>query len=336
MKNILEKKWLQELGILLFSFILFTLNDWILIATWKSLFLGTVYFMLLYTHAQINRHYILPLLLKKQKTYLFAFFTIALLMLFATLLNYVAQSVLYKNCFLHNNSSKLTYQYQVGVLLGAYICIIGTTLFLEYYRKQKEADKREIVLKRNQIDLLNKQLNPHFLFNTLNTIYGLSIRFPEKTPEAIITVSDLLRYQVESANKDFVSLLDEISFIQSYIDIEKERMGYRSTIEFEYHMEEERTYSIAPMIVFTFIENAFKHGTSHIEKSFVKIHIRVVKAVLTLHIENSQPVATQKYTSTKVGLINTKERLKMIYPHRYQLKLESLGDVFKTFLQIKL
>lgn len=336
MKNILEKKWIQELGILLFSFILFTLNDWILIVTWKSFFLGIVYFMLLYTYAQLNRFYVLPILLKKQNPYLFFLLTLIVLVFFACILNYVSESILYKNCFLHKDISKLAFQYQVGVLLGSYICIIGTTKLLEYYRNQKNEDKKELSLKKNQIDLLNKQLNPHFLFNTLNTIYGLSIKFPEKTPEAIMKVSELLRYQLENSTKEKVLLCDEISFIQSYIELEKERVGYRCAIVFNYELEDEITQYIAPMIVFTFVENAFKHGTSNIDKCFVTIDLLVKNGILTMEIQNSLPVKKNVKPTTKIGLENTKERLKMIYPHKHTVKLEAKENTFETFIEIKL
>jgi LytS/YehU family sensor histidine kinase len=93
---------------------------------------------------------------------------------------------------------------------------------VEYHRNQKKEANREIAFNKSQIDLLNKQLNPHFLFNTLNTIYGLSIAFPDRTPEVIMKVSELLRYQVENGRKELVSLKDEIDFIQSYIELEKE------------------------------------------------------------------------------------------------------------------
>ncbi|KZE73363.1 histidine kinase [Myroides marinus] len=334
MVYIIEKKWIQEIGILLFSFILFTLNDWILIATWKSLFLGTIYFLVLYAHAQFNRYQILPILLKKQNPYLFTLLTLVTLVIFALVLNYIAQFVLYNNCFLHKDDSKLNYQYQIGVLLGSYICIIGTTKILDFYRNQKEADNKELIFRKNQIDLLNKQLNPHFLFNTLNTIYGLSIKYPHKTSEAIIKVADLLRYQIDTSTKDLVPFDDEISFIQNYIEIEKERVGYRCDIEFKYQMEKTRKYYIAPMIVFTFVENAFKHGTSNIEKSFIQIELEIKDNTLFLTIINSLPLKKNDRYSTKIGLENTKARLKMIYPNMHTIKVEQTENTFKTFLQI--
>lgn len=336
MRDFLERKWTQELGILIFSFILFTLNDWILIASWKSLFLGLIYFMLLYTHAQLNRFCILPLLVKKDNLYLYLFFTFCLLVMAAFLLSHLTQRFLYNSCYLNANHSKMTFQYQFGVLLGSSICILGTTYFLEYYRKQKELANKEIISTKNQIDLLNKQLNPHFLFNTLNTIYGLSIAYPAKTPEAIMKVSELLRYQVENSTKDLVSLTDEIRFIQSYIELERERIGYRCQLSFTTDIDQTDTYYIAPMLIFTFVENAFKHGTSNIEPCSIAIDLQVHKGVLTLDILNPLPNKINMQTSTKVGLKNTLARLKIIYPDRFKLKVYPDGNQFITHLSLVL
>jgi len=333
--NVLDRKWMQELGILVFSFILFTLNDWILIATWKSFFLGIIYFMLLYAHAQFNRYLLLPILFKKRQNWLlYICLTLLVIFSFTFLLCDLTQFVLYKNCFFLKDSSKLTYQYQFGVLLGSCICILGTTQFLAYYRRQKDEANQEIISNKNQIDLLNKQLNPHFLFNTLNTIYGLSIKYPDKTPEVIMKVSDLLRYQVENSKKDLVSLKDEISFIQNYIALEEERVGYRCQINFDYNTDAIDEYYIAPMIVFTFIENAFKHGTSHIDNCYIRIQLSVVKGKLSLQIDNAMPIRKEPISSTKVGLENTRTRLKMIYPASHTLEIGERNGRFYTDLKI--
>jgi len=224
----------------------------------------------------------------------------------------------------------------IGVFLGSSICILGTTYFLEYYRKQKELANKEIISNKNQIDLLNKQLNPHFLFNTLNTIYGLSIAYPDKTPEAIMKVSELLRYQVENSNKDLVSLTDEITFIQSYIELEKERIGYRCELNFTTEVDYAQKYYIAPMLIFTFVENAFKHGTSNIEHCVITIILKVHQGILTLDIVNPLPNKTTKQHSTKVGLENTLARLRMIYPERFKLRVYPNGNQFITSLSIEL
>ena len=323
-----------EVAILLFTFILFVLNDWIFISSVRSFFLGVAYYLVLYTHAQLNRRFALPFLLKKQNVAMYLLVTLLGLAVFAFILSQMAQLFLYRTCFLSNNPAKLSFHYQLGILLGSYFCITGLSLFVAYYHRQRKDADREISSRKVQIDLLNKQLNPHFLFNTLNTIYGLSIEHPERTPDTVLKVSELLRYQVESSKKDLVPLQDEIAFIESYIAIERERLGYRCTIDVTVNADSAKPYLIAPMIVFTFVENAFKHGTDSINGCFVKIDLCVEQERLKLRIRNSVCTKNEDVKSTKIGLENTKTRLQMLYPDKHQLQLYNESGEFVTFLEL--
>lgn len=335
MKLFVDRKWVLELGVLLFSYVLFILNDWILIRTWRSLLLGIAYYLVLYTHAQLNRCYIVPFLLKKQNVWRYCLLTILSLLLFSAFLQQLAQLMLYQTCFIYNNAAKLTYHYQLGILLGSYICIAGPSLFIEYYHRQKDQADKEILSNKIKIDLLNKQLNPHFLFNTLNNIYGLSIEYPDRTPDAVMKVADLLRYQLENGAKELVALQDEITFIESYIAIEKDRIGYRCQIQVQVSIDQVEQYFIAPMILFTFIENAFKHGTNNINGNVIDIIINATQGILELKIRNTV-AHRSKVVSTRVGLENTKARLQLIYPHKHDLQLIHTADHFETYLQLKL
>lgn len=336
MRKVLENKIIQEITLLIFSFILFTLNDWILILSWKGFLMGVIYFLILYIHAQVNRFFLLPLLLKKNKAVLYALFSIAMLLVFALILKEITENVIYKNCFLYKNLAQKTFHYQVGVLLGSLICILGSIQFIEFYRFQRLKTRRELLSNQTQLSNLKKQLNPHFLFNTLNTIYGISLKFPERTSELIIKVSQLLRYQMESSDKEFVSMDDEIDFISSYIELERERLGYRTKIDFDYQREEGVNYQIAPMLLITFVENAFKHGTCSIEDCYVAIAIRIEKGNLYLHVRNSVPVKKRNVFSAKIGLENTIARLKLLYPNRYQLNTNASKEEFEVSLVINL
>lgn len=335
MKQFIESNFLQEIILLVFAFVLFTLNDWILIASWKSLFLGIIYFIILYGHAQINRFFLLPILIEKHKLLQYLLVTFVSLTVFAFILNNLTVNQLYKNCFLHNNPIKMTFQYQMGVLLGSLVCILGTTRLVEYYRYQKIKASKELLFNKNQMAFLNMQLNPHFLFNTLNTIYGISFKYPEKTPELILKVSDLLRYQVENTKKEMVTIDKEVNFISSYIELEKERMGHRCKIDFTSNIEHPKDFQIAPMLLFTYVENAFKHGTCSIDDCFVKIDLSISDGFLLLNITNSVPEKKSE-TSTKVGLENTKMRLELLYKNNYDLKISNNEKIFTVALKIKL
>jgi two-component system LytT family sensor kinase len=335
-KPILENKWEQETAILVFSFILFTLNDWVFIQSWKGFSNGLLYFFVLYFHAQLNRVFLLPVLLKKHQPVLYIIFTVGLIALFTVFLYQVSTEFIYKNCFLYKSSHQKTYQFQFATLTGTLVCILGTIQILEHYRAQKKEANKILLSNQVQLNALKNQFNPHFLFNTMNTLYGISLQYPERTSEMIMEVSQLMRYQVEQGNKEFVSLENEIAFISSYIQLEKERVGYRCRIDFDYECNQEGKYEIAPMVLITFIENAFKHGTATIEKCFVTIHIKVIKGKLHLKVANSVPHHKKEVVSTKIGLKNTRERLEIVYPKKHHLKITQNDRDYTVNLEIEL
>lgn len=334
-KSILEKKWWQELFILVFSFVLFTLNDWILIKSWRGVWSGCAYFLLLYSHAQLNRFFLLPILLKKHRPLLYIVSSLALLSVFSLFLYEVATSWIYKNCFLYKTSEQKSYIFQAATLVATLICILSVTLILKFYRDSKKLDNEKLLYNRAQLNSLKEQLNPHFLFNTFNTLYGISLQYPERTPELIMHVSQLMRYQLESHETQCVPLEDEINFVSSYVELEKERLGYRCNITLNTSIDLDNTYKIPPMLLICFIENAFKHGTCTAEKCFVDIDINVNNDRLEFMVKNSIPTKKKNIVSTKIGLKNTKERLKLLYGNDHELTIEENGTYTAT-LKVKL
>ncbi|KGO79138.1 histidine kinase [Flavobacterium beibuense F44-8] len=334
-KSILEKKWWQELFILVFSFVLFTLNDWILIKSWRGVWSGCAYFLLLYSHAQLNRFFLLPILLKKHKPLLYIVSSLTLLSVFSLFLYEVATLWIYKNCFLYKTSEQKSYIFQAATLVATLICILSVTLILKFYRDSKKLDNEKLLYNRAQLNSLKDQLNPHFLFNTFNTLYGISLQYPERTPELIMHVSQLMRYQLESHETQCVPLEDEINFVSSYVELEKERLGYRCNITLNTSIDLENTYKIPPMLLICFIENAFKHGTCTAENCFVDIDINVNNNRLEFMVKNSIPTKKKNIVSTKIGLKNTKERLKLLYGNDHELTIEENGTYTAT-LKVKL
>ena len=334
-KNIIENKWWQELSILAFSFILFTLNDWILVKSWKGMWSGCAYFLMLYGHAQLNRFFLLPLLLKKHKLALYLLASAVLLFVFSIIMYEVANLWIYKNCFLYKSSDQKSYTFQAATLLATLICILSATLIFKFYRDRKNLDREKLLYNQAQINSLKEQLNPHFLFNTFNTLYGISLQYPERTPDLIMHVSQLMRYQLESHEQKCVPIEDEINFISSYIELEKERVGYRCNISFATDVDDEYAYKIPPMLLISFIENAFKHGTCSIEKCFVDVNLSVKDGRLDLVVKNSVPVKKTAVVSTKIGIKNTTERLKLQYGSNYKLDITE-SSIFTVNLQLQL
>ncbi|MFD2603401.1 sensor histidine kinase [Flavobacterium suzhouense] len=334
-RNVIENKWWQEFFILAFSFILFTLNDWILIKSWRGIWSGCAYFLMLYAHAQLNRFLLLPILLKKHKIFLYVFLSAVLVFGFSIIMYEVASLWIYKNCFLYKSSEQKSYVFQAATLVATLICILSVHMILKFYRDRKNLDEEKLLYNQAQLNSLREQLNPHFLFNTFNTLYGISLQYPQRTPGLIMHVSQLMRYQLESNERQCVALEDEISFISSYIELEKERVGYRCNISFNSDIDDANSYKIPPMLLICFIENAFKHGTCTIEKCFVDVDITVKVGKLEMVVRNSLPEKKTEVVSTKIGIKNTTERLRLLYGANYSLDIEQT-DIYTVNLQLQL
>lgn len=335
-KFALENRWGQEVLIILFSFVLFTLNDWVFIQSWKGFSNGLLYFFVLYAHAMINRFYLLPILLKKHKPALYIALTVALILVFTLFLFEASTGYIYKNCFLYKSAHQKTYQFQFATLAGTLLCILGTLQIIEHYRELKNKSRKDLLSNEVELKALKNQFNPHFLFNTMNTLYGISLQHPERTSDMIMKVSQLMRYQVVQGEREYVSLEDEVDFISSYVELERERVGYRCDIGFTFTSDKENSYEIAPMLLIAFIENAFKHGTATVEKCFVKINISVESNKLRLVVENSVPNKKKEISSNNIGLQNTRDRLEILYPKRHSLEINNTDNLYLVILTFDL
>ncbi|MBA4849412.1 sensor histidine kinase [Emticicia sp. BO119] len=230
--------------------------------------------------------------------------------------------------------------YLLYVVNAAVSLITMEAIFLleHFYRQQIKSSNQMLQLSEAQTKLLQAQLNPHFLFNTLNNLYGISIQEPNRMPVMIMQLSQLMRYQVESASKQRVKLIDEIEYLKSYIHLEKERIGQRCVITYHYPkpLESTQNYQIVPLLLLPLIENAFKHSSGTVKSCFVSINISMSGGILVLDILNSIPVNRPNLISTGVGIPNTKKRLEAFYADCYKLELEESENHYKTLLKLDL
>jgi len=224
------------------------------------------------------------------------------------------------------------------------IIVVAILFISTIYRNITEARRREqneISLKTKILEaetmFLKSQMNPHFLFNTLNNIYSLSIAKSEKTAEAIHRLSEMLRYVLYESNEKFVSLEKEIKYIQSYIQLQLLKDEEIKSVNIEIG-NIEKNLKIAPMLLIPFIENSFKHSNiENIEKGWIEINIKTISEQLIFSIENSIPEMTQsKDKTTGVGLKNTKRRLELLYPDRNMLNIIDSDKKFSVQLKIDL
>ncbi len=202
-------------------------------------------------------------------------------------------------------------------------------------RREKEAADLKSENLNSELKFLRSQINPHFLFNSLNNIYALSVSKSDKTPGTILKLSDMLRYIIYDCNADRVPLDKEINYINNFIDLQKLKDDEMTNIRVDFDGAD-RSCMIAPMIFIPFIENSFKH--SKIEDTtngWIHLTIENTGNQLLFSVRNSVPKGD--FTKDKVGgvgLENVKRRLELLYPHKHQLQIEKAENEFVVQLCI--
>lgn len=195
---------------------------------------------------------------------------------------------------------------------------------------QAEADKMNA-----ELSFLKAQINPHFLFNTLNNLYSLAIINSEHTAESIMKLSNIMRYVTDENSQDFVSLQSEVDCIRDYIDLQKLRLSKK--VELDVLFEGDFTHKkIAPLILMTFIENVFKYGISNHEKSDVKIHILAEKKTLSFYCRNTLFATPRQTGRSGIGISNTQKRLQHLYPNKHLLNISADSGFYTTELTVQL
>ncbi|MCX6213678.1 histidine kinase [Spirosoma sp.] len=330
-----QKIWVREVLIFVFLFILMSLNSWNRLTSWNDVGRALLFFLTLYGQAQFHRFVLFPLLFNHQiKRYVL--WTIPALV--------VGSFLVYgTNYWLYPETCPMQEWRETGLfLLTTYLVslmvLIGVFLIQRFYQQQQQRHTDQLLQQDEQIRFLHAQLNPHFFFNTLNNLYGISLHEPSRMPDLLMQLSKLMRYQVESSRRSWVSLQQEIEFITSYVTLEQERLGKRCQISYQYPNDERQlqTYQLAPLLLMPLVENAFKHGTGDIKGCFVYITVQLRNNRLLLSIENS--ITTHKLggASTGLGLQNTCQRLDMLYPEKHRLTLTPESDRYITELEIQL
>ncbi len=191
----------------------------------------------------------------------------------------------------------------------------------------------QLQLKEQELHYLKMQIHPHFLFNTLNTIYGFAIKQSKQTPEIILKLSNLLDYILYQVNKPKVSLKEEVLHIKEYIDLEKIR--FKDTLRVTFSSSEiGETIEIAPMLMIPFVENAFKHGSLRDGFLSVEIKIEVNEDRLDFAIRNTSAEQNNTNGNSGIGLENIKKRLELHYQNNYQLDIANQKGWYSVNLSI--
>jgi two-component system LytT family sensor kinase len=211
----------------------------------------------------------------------------------------------------------------VTTLLFAIVFIISTGIRIVKEWYEAELDKEQIQLEKTTAELsfLKAQINPHFLFNTLNNIYSLAVKKSETTPEAVLLLADMMRYVLSDAQNNYVPLKSETDYLSKFIDLQRIRLTDKVTIDYLINGDTDSNV-IAPLILVPYIENAFKFGISTHESSTISIYLDIHKNLLKLTVVNKLFPQTHLIAkSSGIGLINGKRRLALLYPEKYNLDI---------------
>ncbi|MEP3209992.1 MAG: histidine kinase [Maribacter sp.] len=274
----------------------------------------------------VNNLLIIPLFGKKP-------FVFALLFVLNTLA-FTAISV-----FLIQKSLGGTFEWGMFInFLGIMILALAFASALKFARDSFARRQQD---KEAELKLLKGQLNPHFLFNTLNNLYGLSVAKSERLPSLMLKLSDLLRYSLYETKEQFVPLEKEIGYLENYISLEKIRLDDQTEIEFSKKGDFSKK-SIAPMLFIVFVENAFKHmHVGHDKERKVCVHLNLIEDQLQFKCSNSIDLINKKEDNldsekSGIGLKNAKKRLELMYPNSHELIVNHHQTEYRVELNLDL
>ncbi len=207
--------------------------------------------------------------------------------------------------------------------------------WIEFESRKKAVENERLIA---ELNFLKAQINPHFLFNTLNNLYYLAFTNSPNTTEVIAKLSQMMRYMIYDSNHPKVQLSKEIEYMQNYISLERLRLNNEIPICFEIKGNPQEVL-VTPFIFITFLENAFKHGVGNNNPgSWVKIHIEVQGKDCIYRVENSKLPTNGKVVDGKsgIGLQNVQRRLDLSYPGRYDLQVDSSKESYAVQLNLQL
>ena len=289
----------------------------------------------------INYLILIPNVVQRKKSlWLYLFLIISLISI--TVVVKLGIAVLYPEIILehtyqnHKNTTTYNvYMLQALFMSGFFVVISSLLKFTtdwfvnERVQRNLESEKKDM-----ELQFLKSQLNPHFLFNSLNNIYSLAYQKSEKTADAILKLSEMMRYMIYESNDSWVELSKEIAYVQSYVELQKLRFKDGAAVEININGEVDGQ-KIIQLILISFVENAFKHGVANDPEDPIKINITANKKILHFSVTN------RKNTSNKdamggVGLNNVERRLQLLYPDRYKLNIVNSATHYTSELMLNL
>lgn len=323
-KKSLKNTILINIGAFLLVFMLETLSNLFFKDNFKTSYLfyahGLDYTFMIMGFIWVNHFILIPFFLDKKRYFIYGILLIGSLLLF---------SYLKTNSW--SGTSKISFFLLYTTGAGMAVFFLRRNMII-----QKENEEKEKLQKEMELTYLKEQVNPHFLFNSLNSIYSLARQQSPETPDLVMQLSELMRYQLESSKKDTVLLKEELEFIENYLLLEDKRLSKRCTIEFL--IEGDLIgLRIAPMLLIPFVENAVKHGAqSTNEQSTIDISAAIKNTTLHFCVVNSKPSMVSELKRKGMGLENVRRRLNLLYPDSHVLEIDNEENLYRVNLAIDL
>lgn len=296
---------------------------------WHTVFWTSVFYMLTFIH---NTFILKPLLLKS-KNYFIYIIILPLYVFLGALITSQLFLLFAEWGISRKNKSVMGFlecRNEVVIWL-----VLGVIVYMSKYSFVSQREKRKILFQqtKSELQLLKMQMHPHFFFNTLNNLYGLALEQSPKTPEMILRVSDLMRYNLYEASNEKNLLTKEVEFLQNYIELKKLCVE-NINIKQNYHISDTQI-TMAPNILIVFVENAFKHGVEKQAKSaFIDIQLQTDHKYIYFDIKNNSSLRAINESKTGIGLSNVRKHLDIIYPFKYELQTSLNESVFSVTLKI--
>lgn len=211
---------------------------------------------------------------------------------------------------------------------------LAIELTFELFRQILSRQELEAEKNKAELALYKAQINPHFLFNTLNTLYALTLSKSDRAESAFVKFSNILRYMYAQADREMIPLGDEWEYIRQYVDLQRLRLNAHTQVLLTEEIDNNRA-SVPPMLFITFVENAFKYGVSSEADCTIRIGLRLHDGVLDFTTENAV-MRPREEAAPGIGIENCRKRLQLLFPDRFELHTSEREGIYRVRLTIRL
>ncbi len=281
-------------------------------------------------------YFLIPKILLKNKWKKFIAIAIVAIVLFFYIELLLTLFLVVK--LLYDGHSLFPEMLDVVMLFFNMFFIVFIAIAIKFYKRWSETEYRKQRIQKEKVEvelqMLRSQVNPHFLFNTLNSIYVLAMKNSDQTANTVMKLSDLLDYILYKIDTPRIPVSTEIQIIENYIELERIRFTNRVDLSLSTDLES-KDIQIPPMLIIPFIENAFKHGVAKsLEKSWIEVSIRECGQLMNIEVSNSKGQKPAKSQTGGIGLENVKKRLDILFHDKYKLDITEKINSYEVFLSI--